>query len=216
MSYAPPAAFGLVALALLAVVLLVRRWLPEPGDSQRPFDRATMEQALTRLGALAAAEGHTLTLIVVGGAAMVLNYQARLSTHDIDAFFVTPPEARATRAWAKTVAIELGLAADWLNDGAKGFLQGISYGPLLIDAPGITVYQISPEQLLAMKLSAWRSDQDISDAATVLADLVQHYPSKPALWHAVAPYTIHLKAQYAFAELWERTYGDTDSPSDPD
>ncbi|NJN15275.1 MAG: hypothetical protein HC822_02715 [Oscillochloris sp.] len=211
-----PLVFSLVALVLLAVVLLVRRWIPGPGDSPRGLDRATMEQALVRLGELAAAEGHTLTLIVVGGAAMVLNYQSRYATQDVDAFFVTPPEARQTRAWAKTVATELRLPADWLNDGAKGFMQGVSYGPLLIDAPGIKVYQISPEQLLAMKLSAWRSAQDISDATTVLADLVRYYPNKPTLWHAVAPYTVHLKAQYAFEELWERTYGDTDTPIDSD
>lgn len=216
MPFTTPLTFGLVALAVLVVVLLVRRLLPDPGDSLRGLDRATMEQALVRLGELATANGHTLTLIVVGGAAMVLNYQARRSTQDVDAFFVTPPEARDTRAWAATVAIELGLPADWLNDGAKGFMQGISYGPLLIDAPGIKVYQISPEQLLAMKLSAWRSAQDIGDASTVLSDLVRHYPNKSALWQAVEPFVVHMKAQYAFEELWERTYGNTDISSDSD
>ncbi|EFO79809.1 hypothetical protein OSCT_2326 [Oscillochloris trichoides DG-6] len=168
-----------------------------------------MVQALTRLGALAADQGHTLTLIVVGGAALVLRYQARLSTQDVDAFFVTPPERRETRAWATVVARELGLPADWLNDGAKGFMQGMSYGPLLLDAPGIKVYQISAEQLLAMKLSAWRSQQDIDDATTVLVDLVAQYRTKDDLWIAVAPYTTALKAQYAFEELWERLYGNS-------
>jgi hypothetical protein len=86
MPFTTPLIFGLVALAVLVVVLLVRRFLPGVGDSRRLLDRATMEQALVRLGELAAAEGHTLTLIVVGGAAMVLNYQARRSTQDVDAF----------------------------------------------------------------------------------------------------------------------------------
>lgn len=31
--------------------------------------------------------------------------------------------------------------------------------------------------------------------------------NKDALWQAVAPYAISLKAQYAFEELWERIYG---------
>lgn len=152
-------------------------------------------------------QGQTLTLVVAGGAAMVLRYNARLSTQDVDAFFVTPPERRATRAWAAVVARELGLPADWLNDGAKGYMQGVSYGPLLIDAPGIKVYQIGSEQLLAMKLSAWRGQQDIDDAATVLADLVGLYSDKGAIWSAVAPFATALKAQYAFEELWERLYG---------
>ncbi len=196
--------FALTALALLAVLLVARRWLAGSGPSPRGLDRATMVQALTRLGELAAAEGHTLTLVVVGGAALVLNYNARLATQDVDAFLITPPEARATRGWARIVAAEMGLPADWLNDGAKGFMQGISYGPLLLDAPGIQVYQVSPEQLLAMKLSAWRDEQDEADAQVVLTALAAQYPDKTALWNAIAPYVTHLKAQYAFDMLWER------------
>jgi predicted MFS family arabinose efflux permease len=75
-----PLIFGIVAVVLLAVMLLVRRLLPAAGDPRRLLDRATMEQALVRLDELAAADGHALTLIVVGGAAMVLNYQARRAT----------------------------------------------------------------------------------------------------------------------------------------
>jgi len=198
--------FSVVAFVLVTVLLITRRMLLGPGGSRTGLDRATMVHALTRLGAHAAAQGEVLTLVVVGGAALVLRYNTRLSTQDVDAFFVTPPERRITRAWAAAVAREMGLPSDWLNDGAKGFMQGVSYGPLLIDAPGIKVYQISSEQLLAMKLSAWRDQQDINDAAAVLTDLVPQYSGKDALWNAVAPYTTAMKAQYAFEELWERVY----------
>ena len=51
-------------------------------------------RALERLGQLAVADGYTLHLVVVGGAAMVLGYDARQSTQDIDALFLPPPEAR--------------------------------------------------------------------------------------------------------------------------
>jgi hypothetical protein len=204
-----PSLFALVlaALTFAKVVLGTRFLLTGSGDSHKGLDRATMTQALIRMGELAAAHGHTLTLIVVGGAALVLRYNARLATQDVDAFFVTPPERHETRAWAAIVARELGLPADWLNDGAKGFMQGVSYGPLLIDAPGIQVFQVSSEQLLAMKLSAWRSQQDIDDAGVVLGELVGRYGSKGDLWDAVAPYVTALKAQYAFEELWERLHG---------
>lgn len=177
--------------------------MDQRSDSPSGLDRATITKALTRLGELAAVAGHTLTLLIVGGAAMVLRYNARLSTQDVDAFFVTPPERSATRTWAGVVAAELGLPADWLNDGAKGFMQGVSYGPLLIDAPGIQIYQVSPKQLLAMKLSAWRDEQDEQDAFVVLNELAAQYTNKEDLWLAIAPYATHLRAQYAFESLWE-------------
>ena len=60
--------------------------------------------ALERLGQLAAADGYMLHLVIVGGAAMVLGYDARPSTRDIDALFVPPPEAHIVRTWATVIA----------------------------------------------------------------------------------------------------------------
>ena len=128
-------------------------------------------EALERLGQLAEADGYKLHLVIVGGAAMVLGYSARQSTHDIDALFLPPPEARIVRAWATIIAQEKGWPTDWLNDGAKGYLIGLSNGPILFEAPSIEVRQPAIEQLLAMKLCAWRDDVDISDAIHLLSKL---------------------------------------------
>ena len=92
-----------------------------------------------------------LRLVVLGGAAMVLGYNARQATHDIDALFVPPPDAKVVRGWVRTVARERVWPDDWLNDAAKGYLKGLSEGPILFRAPGITVTQPAAEQLLAMK-----------------------------------------------------------------
>src|SRR5262245_5107082 len=127
--------------------------------------------ALERLGQLALAQGYTLQLVVVGGAAMVLGYNARPSTHDIDALFLPPPEAHVVRGWAKIIAHEFAWPDDWLNDAAKGYLIGLSQGPILLHSPGIEVRQPTAEQLLAMKLCAWRDDVDIADAARLLTEL---------------------------------------------
>jgi hypothetical protein len=85
---------------------------------------------------------------------MVLGYDARqsikISTRCL------PPEARVVRAWATIIAHENGWPEDWLNDAAKVYLTGISNGPVLFEAPGIEVRQPAIEQLLAMKLCAWR------------------------------------------------------------
>jgi hypothetical protein len=121
--------------------------------------------ALDRVGQLALADGYTLHLVIVGGAAMVLGYNARQSTHDIDALFLPPPETHIVRAWARIIAHECGWTDDWLNDAAKGYLVGLSSGPVLLEAPGIEVRQPAVEQLLAMKLCAWRDDVDIADAS---------------------------------------------------
>jgi hypothetical protein len=165
--------------------------------------------AFQRLGELAKGEGHTLHLVVLGGAAMVLGYNARQATHDIDAFFVPPPDAQVARQWVKTVARERGWPDDWLNDAAKGYLKGISEGPVLFRAPGIIVAQPAPEQLLAMKLCAWRDDVDIADAGRILAELSKR-GNRTTIWQQILPYIppgSELKAQYAFDDLWESLYG---------
>ncbi|HIP73918.1 MAG TPA: hypothetical protein EYH05_21300 [Anaerolineae bacterium] len=95
-----------------------------------------------------------------------------------------------------------------MNDGAKGFLVGISQGPVIFSAPGIVVKQPSVAQLLAMKLSAWRDDVDIEDARRLLQEMSG---AQEDIWAIVEPYLVpghKLKAKYAFLDLWETTYGD--------
>ena len=164
--------------------------------------------ALERLGQLALADGYTLHLVIVGGAAMVLGYDARQSTQDIDALFLPPPEARVVRAWAAIIALENGWPNDWLNDAAKVYLTGFSNGPVLFEAPGIEVRQPAIE-LLAMKLSAWRDDVDIADASRLLAALGTAR-DRAEVWQRLVPCLVpgrELKAQYAFEDLWESLYG---------
>lgn len=165
--------------------------------------------ALERLGQLAAADGYLLRLVIVGGAAMVLGYDARQSTQDIDALFLPPPEAQVVRAWATIIARENGWPEDWLNDAAKVYLTGFSGGPVLFQAPGIEVRQPAVEQLLAMKLCAWRDDVDIADASRLLMALGPT-GDRAEVWQRVMPHLVpgrELKAQYAFDDLWESLYG---------
>ena len=163
-------------------------------------------KALTRLGELAHINGHQIELLAVGGAVMVLAYNARLATHDIDVFILSPRKAQITRSLAQQVAQEFEWPNDWLNDGAKGFLVGISQGPVIFSAPGIVVKRPEVAQLLAMKLSAWRDDVDIDDARRLLSEL---QGNQDEIWQRVEPFLVpgqELKAQYAFWDLWETTY----------
>ena len=63
------------------------------------------------------------------------------------------------------------------------------------------------EQLLAMKLSAWRDDIDIGDARELLARL---QGGAVEIWSRVEPFIVpgrELKARLAFDDLWERDRG---------
>lgn len=86
------------------------------------LSRADIMEALKRLGKLALDQGTMIDLVIVGGAAMALGYDARESTRDVDVIILAPMEAAAVRVLAHRVGEERGWPADWLNDGVKGFL----------------------------------------------------------------------------------------------
>lgn len=172
------------------------------------LSKAEIVQALKRLGELAILNDDPIELIAVGGAVMVLAYNVRPMTHDVDVMIISPPTARNVRRLVEQVAQELSWPDDWLNDGAKGYLVGLSEGPIIFSAPGIIIKRPSVAQLLAMKLSAWRDDVDITDASFLLQELSG---ARNTVWEHIIPYLVpgnELKAQYAFLDLWETIYGD--------
>jgi hypothetical protein len=71
-----------------------------------------------------------------------------------------------------------------LNEGAKGYLQGLSPGEILFQELSLTVHSIAPQQLLAMKLSAWRDDVDIADARLLLSKL---QGDRQQVWSLIEP-----------------------------
>jgi hypothetical protein len=146
-------------------------------------------------------------IFIGGGAALVLLYSAREATKDVDAFAMVSSDPPEVRAAARRVADALGLPEDWLNEGAKGYLQGLSLGEILFERPPLTVRAIAPQQLLAMKLSAWRDDVDIADARLLLSKLAGDSQS---VWNLIEPHVVpgrELKARYAFEDLWELDRG---------
>jgi hypothetical protein len=132
--------------------------------------RDEIRQALEQLGKLAHSQGYVVELLVVGGSAMVLLYNARPATRDVDVVILSP-QARIVRNLALQIAENQDLPDDWLNDGAKGYVVGLSEGETVFSAPGIVVKTPAAAQLLAMKLSAWRDDVDIADARQLLQSL---------------------------------------------
>jgi hypothetical protein len=177
------------------------------GKSVKYLSKATIVEALLDLSSELEVSDQAHELIIAGGAAIVLLYGARDSTKDVDAVFSNNRMEDA----ARRVATRLSLPEDWLNDAAKGYLHGLARGEVVLQTSALVVRALAPEQLLAMKLSAWRDDLDVEDARLLLSKLVG---SKEQIWTAVARYLVpgrELKARYAFLDLWENDRADSTS-----
>ena len=119
------------------------------------LDRPTIERALAALNERLEAADVTGELCIFGGTAMILAFDARQSTRDVDAVFRPPAVFRDAAA---AIAEEMSLPADWLNDGVKGF---VSNTPEYVadDLPQFThlrTIRPSASYLLAMKCIAAR------------------------------------------------------------
>jgi len=118
------------------------------------MDKSDIERYLQMLGEEFAAKGQKGKILLVGGAVMILIVGNRNSTRDIDGSF--EDGAQAIREAVSHIALREGLPADWLNDGAKGFLYSKPPVTLWRDYPGLEIYLPSLDYLLAMKIIAGR------------------------------------------------------------
>lgn len=145
-------------------------------------------------------------IIICGGASMALVYNARDSTHDIDAYF--KPQT-TIRQIISEISQENNLHEDWMNDGAKGFMTEQMQHTVIREYSNLTVRSIDAESLLAMKLVSARINY-ANDKADALK-LIQHLQvqSKEELFVMVEKYAPSAnrlpKAQY-FIELCYEEY----------
>lgn len=140
-----------------------------------PFDRVTLELAFGRLGVIAASEGKVIEISVYGGSALLLTFDQRAATRDVDAVF--DKDREFVRRAATEVAEEFGWVSNWINDGVKGFLSARDVQPdakslfrsyPANDGAGLRVFLATPSYLFAMKCLAMRiggaeTSQDIDD-----------------------------------------------------
>ena len=184
--------------------------MSEPPSSEI---RLTREQILAALEALdRALEEREVVgeLCLFGGAVMVLAFNARLATKDVDALF---RPAALVRELARQVGEVTNLPANWLNDGVKGYLSArheVVPGPLpQFDHLRLTMP--TPEYLLAMKCLASRigagagEADDTSDIAFLIRNLELRTPE--AVMDIVTAYyppqQIPAKAQFLVESLFE-------------
>lgn len=89
----------------------------------------------------------------------------------------------------------------------KGFLVGVTEGPVLYESDYLVARAPSTAQLLAMKLAAWRDAIDRDDARLLLSKMAG---SMQEVWVAIEPSVPapqRDKASYAFEDLWEAIHG---------
>jgi hypothetical protein len=136
------------------------------------LDREFLRQAFTLLADKLARKNIVGDVHVFGGAAMVLAFDSRAATRDVDAVF--EPDSHVLDA-AQEVAKELGLPRSWLNNQASTYVSGrVGRGTPVFDHPHLRVMTTPPEHLLAMKVRAARATRDASDVAVLLTHLGLH------------------------------------------
>lgn len=138
-------------------------------SSDRLLDRQLLERAFGLLAGRLARRGVVGEIHVFGGAAMVLAFDARTATRDVDALF--EPDGPVLEA-AREVAEELGLPRSWLNNQASSYVSGrAGRGTPVYDHPHLRVMTTPAEHLLAMKVRAARAARDTEDIRLLLQTL---------------------------------------------
>lgn len=145
------------------------------------MDKKTVIKALTLLGLKAEAAGLEPEIAIYGGTVMMLAYNVREGTQDVDAIFRPREELQSLIA---QVGTELNLSPDWLNDNVGQFAPNA--GPSsnivfaeLADLPAIHFSRPTARKMLAMKARAARLPRpghggDLHD----LAFLIKHTRTK--------------------------------------
>ena len=148
-------------------------------QTNRTLTREQIVAALQSLSDELGKQSITGEICLFGGMVMVLAFNARLMTKDVDALF---QPAQIIRDLSSRIAEEHHLPANWLNDGVKGFVsvRHETTAGNLPQFPHLRLTMPVPEYLLAMKCMASRiggTTDEPSDVADVIF-LIRHLQLK--------------------------------------
>ncbi len=127
--------------------------------------KAEIESGLSRLDELARAEHRTVEIAIYGGAAIMLAWDMRAVTNDVDAIIMDARNNDFVWQAVKQIARENRWHEDWFNDAIKGYIMGFCHMEELPFFPdneegGLRLYVPNPEYFLAMKCMAMRLGQE--------------------------------------------------------
>ena len=153
-----------------------------------PFTKNNLEYYLKELAKEYRKRGHGIPaeMILVGGASVLLNYDFRVSSYDIDASY----ESEAVMKEAiNAVGDRFGLPNGWVNDDFK---KTISYTPKIVQyseyyrtfSHALSIRTVRAEHLVAMKLMSGRQyKKDLSDIAGIVYE--QQLAEKPLSYEMI-------------------------------
>lgn len=119
------------------------------------MNKSIMVDALNAIGREMASLGKIVEFAIFGGSAIILTFDFRDATHDIDFMLVSGDHADLLKV-AKQVGDERCFTGDWFNDAVEIFASDNPahnlMGEFPKENPGIRVFSASPEYILSMKI----------------------------------------------------------------
>jgi hypothetical protein len=136
--------------------------LPKRNSRVSDLNRDEMESALAELAEHLNARDVKAKIYLVGGAVMVLAFDARFSTADIDGSMYPTDDVLAMAA---EIGERRGLGTEWLNDSARQFIPAFkepNWQPIL-KSGNVEIVAADERSMLAMKMRAGRGSRDRLD-----------------------------------------------------
>lgn len=166
----------------------------------KPFTKTDIENYLKELGKELKKRGRgtPMEIILVGGASILVNYDFRVSSYDIDAYYA---KASIMKECINAVGDKFGLPNGWVNDD---FMKTSSFTPKIIEyskyykkySGVLTVRTIRAEYLVAMKLVSGRKyKKDLSDVAGIIYE--QQLAGAPLTYEMIDRAVIELYGDWA-------------------
>lgn len=173
----------------------------------KSLSKKNIKKYLKEISVELSKEGLKGEILILGGAMMVLVFNARTSTKDVDAIFY--PKVKIYEL-SKKITEKYGLPENWLNDSVKGFIKKTPLNKqLLIRFDNLLVYVPEPEYILAMKSISMRIGIESSDIED-LKFLINYLKLKSAkdIFKIIEKYypqnQIPQKTYYAIEEILQK------------
>lgn len=136
------------------------------------LDKGTLQSLFKRIGEKLNAQGLSADITIYGGAALMLRYGFRESTHDVDVVMDRWDEP-ALKMIASEVAAERHLNTHWFNDDVQHMTGEREQTDLYMvypstSKPALRVHTPKPEYMLALQVRALERAHLSEDAAAPL------------------------------------------------